>query len=47
MTPTMGRIDGAKPNEADDLVISAIRVVYSYVCSRYSTKDVADICNEI
>lgn len=47
MTPTMCRIDGAKPNGADDLVVSAIRLVYSYMCSRYSTKDVADICNEM
>lgn len=43
----MGRIDSAKPNEADDLIINALRLVYSYILSRYSTKDVADICNEL
>lgn len=43
----MNRIDGAKSSEADDLVASAIRLVYSYICSRYSDKDVAEICNEL
>ncbi len=43
----MGRIDSAKPNKADDLIINALRLVYSYILSRYSTKDVADICNEL
>lgn len=47
MTPTMNRIDGAKPRGADDLIASAIRLVYSYICSRYSNKDVAEICNEL
>lgn len=43
----MNRIDGAKPRGADDLIASAIRLVYSYICSRYSNKDVAEICNEL
>lgn len=47
MTPKMGIIDGAKSSEADDLVISAIRLIHSYICSRYSSKDVVDICNEL
>lgn len=47
MTSMMDRIDGVKPCGVDDLVISAIRLVYSYICSRYSTRDVTDICNEL
>lgn len=43
----MGKIDGAKPNGANELIIHSLRLVYSYICSRYSTKDVTDICNEI
>ncbi len=43
----MSRIDGVKPNGADDLIINAMRLVYSYIVSRYATKDVADICAEL
>nr|WP_306449035.1 N-6 DNA methylase [Odoribacter splanchnicus] len=43
----MGKIDGIKPNGADDLVINAVRLVYSYMLSRYPDKDITDICNEL
>lgn len=43
----MGRIDGVKPNGEDDLIINAVWLVYSYILSRYSVKDIAGICNEL
>ena len=43
----MGRMDGTRRNGASELIINALNYVYSYLCSRYSDKDIDDICNEI
>ena len=43
----MNRINDAKPAGANESIIHALRLVYSYIHSKYSTKDIADICNEI
>ncbi len=43
----MGRSDGTKSNRADELISTALRLVYSYICNRYSIKDIEDICNEL
>ncbi len=43
----MIRIDGTKPNGSDKLITTALQLVYSYICNRYSSKDVANIRNEL
>ena len=43
----MKRTDGIRPTEPDKLIIHALQLVYSYIRSRYSAKDIVDICNEI
>ncbi len=43
----MKRIDGVKPSGADDLIINAMRLVYSYIASRYAAMDIANICDEL
>jgi len=47
MSQTMGRNDDVKTDSSDILISNALRLVYTYICGRYSVKNVADICNEL
>lgn len=47
ISPTMSKVDETKSKGTNDLIITALRLVYSYIRGRYSTKDIAEICNEI